>query len=384
MNCKNIKKYITLLADEEIDDFNREAVLKHIEGCPSCYSEYRRIVSMKQLLTNDSYLNNLKSKNVTMDVIDIMKDEVIDSRQKDYNPKLRLEWMFMKKILVSVCMTVILTPCLFIPFNGKSLAKAIENFVKSINIGYFITMSDGTNAKINYTGRVDPDLQSPLQSIYDERDRALAEAESITDPTEKQKKTDEILKETQVKIESKITADEEKLHEQSTIIDYTSIEEAKANIPIEFPVPNYLPDGFVFEKIRYSKQNTDRYEMVKYYYKSANASDSSDYAQDYLIISYLPQDIHNYEGAPEPNQINVTEEFNQNTDIEEISVLNNPGYVLKEINSGKSKFFMSVNALCQNYRVGAGMSIHYSNIESDIENVKSELIKVLESFLPKQ
>lgn len=383
MDCNRIMEYITLLADEEIDDFNREAVLEHIKTCASCFNEYTRILSMKQLLSKDSYLSNLKSKHITTDVIDTIQDENIRKNHKDYKQKLGLEWIFMKKGLVSACIAIILIACLFIPFNEKSFAKSMENWIKQINFKYTSSMQNGTTAEVNHSAVVDQDQKNPLQFIYDERDEALAKAENITDPAEKQKKIDEILNKTQIKLEEKRATDFAKLLEENTIIDYASIEEAKSNITIAFPTPDYIPEGYVLDKVTFIKHNSGIQEMVKFTYKPVNISENEEFtSNDYLSIGYILETFGTQD--PSINEFHVIESYNKNTDIEEISVLNNPGYILKEINSRESKFFMSINAFCQNYRANVAMSMHSANIDSDMELVRSEIVKVMESFISQQ
>lgn len=382
MTCNEMKKNITLLVDDEIDGQSKQIIQSHIESCSSCLKEYIKVVSMRRLINSDPYLNNLKSKNITMDIFEKISEENIN-RKSTYVKKIR-ELIFLKKKLFITCIVGILIGCSFVPVNGKSLSKSMGNWIKEIQFKYTLNSKDGKRIDVNHTLSVDKDRPGSLQSIYDEMDKALLEAQEIADPEDRQKRIEEIYQETNTIIENKIAEDEKKLLEQNTILYYNSIEEAKNNIPISFPVPSYIPDGFVFDKVQYSKHNSGTHEMVRLFYKRDNELTPSQYTlkynkEDSLLISYVLDDMYIQDSIS--NQISITESFNQNTRVEEITIQDIPGFMLIESREKYNSLFMSLTLLCDNYRISTGMSTHSLNIDNEMEKVKAELTKVMEAYI---
>jgi hypothetical protein len=377
-----MKKNITLLVDDEIDDQSKQTIQSHIENCSSCLNEYIKIVTMRKLMNSDPYLNNLKSKNISLEVFEKMNQENINSKSK-YSKGIK-DLILLKKKFIAACIVGILIGCSFIPVNGKSLSKSMGNWLKEIQLKYTIDSKDGNKIDVNHTLSVDKDRPGSLQSIYDEMDKALLEAHEITDPEDRQKRIEEIYQETNTIIENKIAEDEQRLLEQNTIVYYNSIEEARNNIPISFPVPKYIPDGFIFDKVEYSKHESGTFEMVRFFYKRDNELTQSQYTlkynkEDSLLISYVLNDMYIKDSTS--NQVNIKESFNQNTKVEEIIIQDIPGFMLIERRDKYNSLFMSLTLLCDNYRISTGMSIHSLNIDNEMESVKTELVKIIEAYI---
>lgn len=382
MTCNKIKKNITLLVDDEIDDQSKQTIQSHIKSCSSCLNEYIKIASMRRLINSDPYLNNLKSKHITMDIFEKISKENIN--HKSTGVKVIRELIYLKKKLFITCIVGILIGCSFIQVNGKSLSRSMGNWIKEIQLKYTLDSKDGKKIDVNHTLSVDKDRPGSLQSIYDEMDKALIEAQEITDPMERQKRIEEIYQETNTIIENKIAKDEQRLLEQNTIVYYNSLEEAKNSIPISFPIPKYIPDGFVFDKVEYSKHVSETHEMVRFYYKRDNELTQSQYAlkynkEDSLLISYVLDDMYKQDSTS--NQISITESFNQNIRVEEITIQDIPGFMLIERRDKYNSLFMSLTLLCDSYRISTGMSIHSLNIDNEMERVKTELAKVIEAYI---
>lgn len=121
MDCREAKRWISVYSDGEIEKYEQDKLIEHLEICEECMNEVLIISKIKNVLTEIYSEKELPSGNYKK----VIMNQI---RNKYYSRK-----VYMKKTiaacLIGLCLMISVTP-----INGKSLAKSISEWVSSLKL----------------------------------------------------------------------------------------------------------------------------------------------------------------------------------------------------------------------------------------------------------
>jgi len=117
MNCENIKEYIYLYIDNELNEEEEKALMQHISSCTNCNNIFNEILSL------DTQIKNLYSPK---ELPPKYEDKIRISITRN-----RIQYFFSKKSSLIGIAAAILVCCLVVPWNNDSFLNQITNRITS-------------------------------------------------------------------------------------------------------------------------------------------------------------------------------------------------------------------------------------------------------------
>lgn len=346
MNCKSVKKSLTLIADKEIP--LNASIEKHLLACKNCSDYYNDILKSKELASF-----NYENDDVDIETQLFNLKQKIHTKKNTSKPNIMFNNQFRK-------IAFILALLILIPIGSTSMAKISNLWSNKIKLDRDNVNIEVFDSKLNICKEY-PEHCKLLQ----ERDALIKEAIKINNKEDSLKKIDNIILNYNNKIndilQKSVTL------KPTTNKTYTDLKllqnEVKTTIPI-------YPENFRFTHAVNYIDNTQK--SLMYYYYTLNSNKDSDILIKPLYICY------------NSTTTNRSTEFSSDNKFKPIKYKQYDGYVQLDSNvhdnfhSDKkyvnltihvftNKYIFSVSTICVEDKVEENETLLMNIVKNNIE-----------------
>lgn len=343
MNCKSVKKSLTLIADKEIPP--NDSIEKHLLACKDCSDYYNNILKSKELI----------SFNYGNDAINI-EDQLFNFKQKIHTnkntstPNIMFNNQFRK-------IAFILALLILIPIGSTSMAKISNLWSNKIKLD-----KDNINVQV-FDSKLNICKEYPEHCrLLQERDALIKEAIKINNKEDSLKKIDNIILDYYNKIndilQKSITL------KPTTNKTYTDLKLLQKEVKTTLPV---APENFRFTHALNYIDKTQKNLM--YYYYTLSTNENSDILIKPLYISYSS------------TPANHSTDFSSDTKFKPIKYKQYDGYVQLDSNvhdnfhSNKKYVNLTVRVFTSTYT----FSVSTICVEDTIEENETLLMSIVKN-----
>lgn len=342
MDCREAEGRLYEYIDREMPKDEEKELVEHISECSECKDRY------EELLKYNSLVGCIFMEEGVLDMD--FKDNIMNAISKEKTPK-KHWYMRFSRHAVAACVAIVCILGSVIPWNGKSFAASIGEWVKFLSF-----KSKGIQYEIN---------TETAKEFYKEN----------------QGKTG-------IKLANKKTG-------------YKTPKEAKENIPVPVFIPDYTPKGFKLDRIyhiqhydplRKDANNIKNIELedhgvvsLKYYGETIEIKNKNSSGEDNPIHRTNSIDVdYVYSKGITDKVIGMT---NKDTKLKQVNVLDHYGYItLDTYDDINNKDSNCINVRDLHIRLTKFdlniFLISYYKVNPEFEKIADdELVKMAESII---